>query len=132
MRKIILILLIVVTSSFQLKYENELFQKFLDHPSLQEYFHEMDAVQHQLYLINLNNLPKSLELTKFGKKVPVCSEKEIFENRISNFIGFDSINLSPEAAYMLAVYPLKRIKIEASYKLKNETWEVENYQIIKE
>ena len=105
----------------------EIFQKTLDFPELQQYYHtEFDSNRKQVIIkyfgeANHNNL---IGVTKFDQQVKIKTEEEIKEKGIKNYFGLGDWVCGTNSVRMQLYYPIEGITLSLMFKKINNEWTI--------
>jgi len=105
----------------------EIFQKALDFPDLQQYYHtDFDSTRKQLIIkyfgeANHNNL---LGVSKFDQQVIIKTEEEIKEEGIKHYFGLGDWVCGTNSVRMQLYYPIEGITLSLMFKKINNEWTI--------
>ncbi|WP_369997112.1 hypothetical protein [Winogradskyella sp.] len=105
----------------------EIFQKALDFPELQQYYHtEFDSTRKQVIIkyfgeANHNNL---IGVTKFDRQVIIRTEEEIKQDGIKHYFGLGDWVCGTNSVRMQLYYPIEGITLSLMFKKINNEWTI--------
>jgi hypothetical protein len=105
----------------------EIFQKALDFPELQQYYHtDIDSTRKQVIIkyfgdANHNNLQG---VTKFDRQVIIRTEEEIKKEGIKNYFGLGDWVCGTDSVRMQLYYPIEGITLSLMFKKINNEWTI--------
>jgi hypothetical protein len=105
----------------------EIFQKALDFPDLQQYYHtDFDSTRKQVIIkyfgeANHNNL---LGVSKFDKQVIIKTEEEIKEEGIKHYFGLGDWVCGTNSVRMQLSYPIEGVTLSLMFKKINNEWKI--------
>lgn len=105
----------------------EIFQKALDFPKLQQYYHtDFDSARKQVIIkyfgeANHNNL---LGVSKFGRQVIIKTEEEIKDEGIKHYFGLGDWVCGTNSVRMQLYYPSEGITLSLMFKKINNEWTI--------
>ncbi len=103
----------------------EIFQKALDFPELQQYYHtDFDSTRKQVMIkyfgeANHNNL---LGVSKFDRQVIIKTEEEIKKEGIKHYFGLGDWDCRTNSVRMQLYYPIEGITLSLMFKKINNEW----------
>lgn len=104
----------------------EIIQKSIDLPKLQQYFH-IDELPNRAPLIILQSelIPSNLELNKFGKKVEIDTESN------EAHLVFSKVDINQITGSIHFSYPVEGIRVEIQFIKNDHEWLIKE-SVIKE
>ena len=105
----------------------EIFQKALDFPELQQYYHtDFDSTRKQVIIkyfgeANHNNL---LGVSKFDRQVIIKTEEEIKQDGIKHYFGLGDWVCGTNSVRMQLYYPIEGITLSLMFKKINNEWTI--------
>ena len=105
----------------------EIFQKALDFPDLQQYYHtDFDSTRKQVIIkhfgdANHNNLEG---VVKFDRQVIIKTEGEIKEEGIKNYFGLGDWVCGTNSVRMQLYYPIEGITLSLMFEKINNQWTI--------
>lgn len=110
----------------------EIFQKALDFPDFQEYYHsDLDATRRQVIIkyfgeANHNEL---LGVSKFDKQVLIKTEEEIQKEGITNYLGIGDWVCGTNLVRMQLYYPIEGITLSLMFKKTDNEWNITSHAL---
>ncbi|MFT7037070.1 MAG: hypothetical protein ACJA2S_005612 [Cyclobacteriaceae bacterium] len=113
----------------------EIFQRALDFPDLQQYYHtDFDSARKQVIMkyfgdANHNNLQG---VSKFDRQVIIKTEGEIKEEGIKNYFGLGDWVCGTNSVRMQLYYPIEGITLSLMFKKINNEWTITSNALFEE
>jgi len=107
----------------------EIFQKALDFPDLQQYYHtDIDSTRKQVIIkyfgdANHNNLQG---VSKFDRQVIIKTEGQIKEEGIKNYFGLGDWVCGTNSVRMQLYYPIEGITLSLMFKKIDNEWTIKS------
>jgi len=103
---------------------NQICQLALNLPELDPYFQKDPFLKTKsLSVLKNQDIPESMPLTKFGKKVTFVSSPNKTKQD-TPYIEFFNVSIEGQKASMMFIYPNKRIDGVVNFTKNNKSWEV--------
>lgn len=113
----------------------EIFQKALDFPDFQQYYHaDVDQTRKQLVIkyfgdANHDNL---LGVTKFDRQVLIKTEEEIIEERIKDYFVLGDWLCGTNSVRMQLEYPIEGVTLSLRFEKVNDVWGISSHALSEE
>ena len=107
----------------------QIVQLIIDHPALQQYYHEEIAGRQPLYILKTPPFAGEPELTKFGAPVRYKDRDQLTGDDYEAYAEFPEINIGGDSAHVIFTYAVEGVYATSSLRKVGDEWRIEYFRI---